>query len=85
MRCAAAPGSAPLRGELEPREGVDGDRVGVDPAHVAEGDGGAASLQQRADARAEPGQVGASDRAGDREDDRFGRRGSHLHEDPLAG
>ena len=34
----------------------------VDAAHVAEGDVGAARLQQRADAVAEPGQVGAGDR-----------------------
>ena len=62
--------TAALRGELEPRESVDRHRIRLDAAHVADGDTGPVSLQQRADALAEPGQVGAGDRAGDGKDDR---------------
>ena len=68
----------PPRGELEPGERVDRHRVDVDAAHVAQRNAGAAPLQQRADAVAQPGQVGACDRAFDRERDRALRRGSHL-------
>ena len=65
--------TASLRRELEPRESVDRHGIGVvDAAHVAHGDAGPVSLQQRADTRAEPGQVGAFDGAGDGEDDDCG-------------
>ena len=56
--------AAPLRRELEPRERVDRHRIGLDAADIAHGDAGVASLQQRADAHAEAGQVGAGDRPG---------------------
>jgi len=62
--------TAALRGELEPCESVDRHRIGLDAAHVADGGIGLVSLQQGADTPAEPGQVGACDRAGDGKDDR---------------
>ena len=62
--------TAPLRGELEPRERVDRHRIGLDAAHVAQGDTGVTSLQQCADPPAEPGQVGTADGPGDGKDDR---------------
>ena len=45
----------PAGGKLKPREGIDRDRIGLDTAHVAEGDGGTALVQQRADTDTEPG------------------------------
>jgi hypothetical protein len=77
---AVAPGS-----ELESRERVDRHRVGLDPAHVAKRDAGAARLQRRADTRAEPGQVVAGDRAADGERDRLRRWGSHREKDRPDG
>ena len=47
--------AVPLRGELEPSQSVDRHRVRLNAAHVAEGLGGAASFEQRADALAERG------------------------------
>lgn len=67
----------PAGGELETCERVAGDRVGLDAGDVAVDDGRAALLEQRADAGAEAGQVGARDRAPNGERDRVGRRGSH--------
>ena len=72
---AMAPG-----GELEPGERVDGHRVDVDAADVAERNAGAARLQQRADAVAQPGQIVAGDRAFDREGNRVLRWRCHLPE-----
>ena len=63
--------AVPPGGELEPREGIDRHCVGADAADVAEGDVGAARLQQRADTLTEPGQIGARDGAADREGDRL--------------
>jgi len=74
----------PPRGELETGERVDGHRVGVDAAHVAQHDVGAALFQQRADARAEPGQVGSGDRAADGEGDCLRRTGGHQQVDRPA-
>ena len=45
--------AVPAGGELEPRERVDRHRVGLDAAHVAEGDVGAARPEQRAHPLAE--------------------------------
>ena len=50
-------GSVTAGGELEPRERVDGHRVRLDAAHVAERDVGAARREERADAVAEAGEV----------------------------
>ncbi len=76
--------AAPLRGELEPCKSVNRDRIGFDAAHVADSDTGLVSLQQCADAPAEPGQVGTSDGAGYGEDERLRLRGSHLDKDRAA-
>jgi hypothetical protein len=62
--------AAALRSELEPCKSVDGHRVGLDAAHVADGDTGLVPFQQCADTPAEPGQVGAGDGTRDRKDDR---------------
>jgi hypothetical protein len=59
-----------LRGELKPSEGVDRHRVGVDTCHLAEKEVRASLGQQGADTVAEPGQVGAGDRAADGKGDR---------------
>jgi hypothetical protein len=59
------PAVVPAGGELEPCERVDGDRVDLDAPHVAERNAGVASLEQPADARAEPGQVGPGNRSCD--------------------
>ena len=67
--------AAPPRRELEPRERVDRHRIGLDATDIAHGDPGVASLQQCADAHAEPGQIGAGDRPGDGKDDRRSGRG----------
>ena len=72
--------AVPLRRELQAGEGVDRDRVGVDSMHVAEGDGGTASLQQRADPVAEAREVRPLDRAADREDERARPWGDHPEE-----
>ena len=50
-------------GQLESRERVDRHRVRVDPADVAQDDAGIAVLEQRADAPAQPRQVGSADGA----------------------
>ena len=61
------PAALTPRGELEPREGVDRDGVGVDAVDVAADVPAAALRQERADAVAQPGQVLPGDRAPDRE------------------
>ena len=60
---------APSR-ELEPRERVDGHSVRLYAADVAQGDVGAAALEERADALAQAGEVAARDRPADGEGDR---------------
>ena len=66
--CAAGPGNrAAARRAGAVRVRPPSPHPGVDAAHVAHGDAGVVSLQQRADARAEPGQVGARDRTRDGE------------------
>ena len=61
---AAGPsGRFAVRGELEPRERVDGDGIGRDPANVAEELEHARARQNAADAIAEPGQVFTRDRS----------------------
>ena len=70
------------RGELEPGERVDRDRVGIDAVHIADGLVGVALLEQGADAGAEPGQVVARDRAMDRERDRPSHVTCHRGMDP---
>ena len=77
---ALAPGS-----ELKPRERVYRHRIGVDAMHVTEDDTCAAPHQQRADSAAEPGQVGASDRAIDGEGDRVRPCAGHRDTDRPAG
>ena len=69
-------------GELQAGEGVDGHRVGGDAGHVAQRGVGAAALEQRTDARAQPGQVGAGDRPGDREGERLRPKGGHPGRGP---
>jgi hypothetical protein len=69
---------AAARGELEAGEGVDRDRIGIDPGYVAVGDLGAAPGQDGADPVAEPGKIGAGDGAVDGERDRS-RRGRWHH------
>ena len=64
--------AVPSRSQLKPCEGVDRHRIGLNAADVAESDGRAAPFQQRADALGEPGQVAASDRTADGEDERTG-------------
>jgi hypothetical protein len=71
----------PPRPELEPRKRVDRDRIGRHGADVAEGKVGSAPFEQRADAVAEPGQVGTGDRAFDGEDNGVGPYGGHPGED----
>jgi hypothetical protein len=58
--------------ELKPGESVDRYRIGLDPADVAEEDGGGALGQQPTDAVTETRQIGTSDRAANRERDRLG-------------
>jgi len=66
----------PLGGELEPGERVDRHGVrGDELAHLADDQLGVAAVQQPAGALAEPGQIGAGERAADGKDDRGG-----LHE-----
>lgn len=72
------PAAVPLRGDLQPREGVDGHRVRVDPSDVADGDLRAAAIGEKgADAVAEAGQVGTGDGAADLERDRVRPGGGH--------
>jgi hypothetical protein len=71
------PAAVPPRGELEPREGVDGHRVRLDSVHVAEDDACAAPLEQRAHALGQAGEVGARDRPADREHDGLQRCSAH--------
>ena len=59
------------RGKLKPREGVHRHCVWIDAAYVAEGDVRTAVGQNGTDTLAEPGQVGACDRAADGEGDRL--------------
>ena len=73
--------AAPPGRELEPGEGVDRHRVGIDPAHVAEGDLCAAPPEQPANAVAEPGQVGAGDRTVYGKGDRPRRKRGHRDVD----
>ena len=61
------PATLTSRGELEPRERIDGDCVRVDAVDVAAEIPAAALRQERADAVAQPGQVVPGDRAPDRE------------------
>ena len=75
--------AAPPGDELKPREGVDRHRVRLDAADVAEGDGGAAPFEERADTLAELGQIVAGDRAADGEGDRLRRRRGHRERRPL--
>jgi hypothetical protein len=77
--------AVPSCGELEPRECVDRHHVRLDAAHVAHGGSGAAALEQRADTRVKPGQVGARDRPPDRKRDRLRRTGSHQQIDRPDG
>jgi hypothetical protein len=74
----------PARGELETGERVGRNRVGLDSAHIAEGEGGAAFFEQRADARTKLREVGPGDRPADREGDRFRRTGGHQEIDRPA-
>jgi hypothetical protein len=75
----------PPQGELESRERVYRHGVRCDAAHVAEGDGGVAAFEQRADTLTESTQVGALDRTTDREGDRFRRTGRHQKVDRSGG
>ena len=80
-RGAAEPhlAAVPPRGELEPRERVDRDGVDARRRCTSQSATSAPALrEQRADAVAQPGQVGARDRARDRERDRgCGSDGHH--------
>jgi hypothetical protein len=75
----------PLGGKLEPREGVDRYSVRVDPAHVAEGDLGAAPLEQPTDALAEPGEIVLGDWPADGEGERLPHFGAHPKIDRPTG
>jgi hypothetical protein len=78
----ADPATQPSSGELQPGNGVDGDRIRVDErAHIAEDQIGVAVLEQGAGALAEHGKIGASDRTPDHQHDRarVGRRSSRIH------
>ena len=71
------------RSELQPRERVDRDDVRLDAGDVAERDRRAGPAEQRADPVAEPGQVGARDRAPDRErDTAVGNRHRDIDREP---
>src|ERR671910_46160 len=70
--------TVPLRSELQAREGVDRDRIGVDPAHSAIGEVRAATLEEPANTVAEPGQICPGDGAFDPEDDRARPVQGHL-------
>ena len=48
--------------ELQARQRVDRNGVGIDALHLAEGDSRAAGFQQSADAPVQAGQIGARDR-----------------------
>ena len=61
------PATLTSRGELEPRQGVDRDGVGVDAVDIAADFPNAALGQERADAVAQPGQVLPGDWAPNRE------------------
>jgi len=65
------------RGELQPGERVDGDRVGLDAAYVADRDVGRARLEERADPCREPRQVAPRDRRLDGELERAWRIQGH--------
>ena len=79
------PAAVPASSELKPRESVDDNGVRLNSPHVAYGDVRAARLEQGADTLAEPRQVGAGDRAADRERDRARRTGGHRQIDPQPG
>ena len=61
--------SLPARGELEPRQRVDRDRVRLDAVDVAVGDLGGARPQEPPDALAQSRQIGTCDRAANGEGD----------------
>lgn len=77
------PATAAARGDLEARERLDRDRVGLDSGDVAR-DHGAARRQERAHAVAETRQVFAGDRAADGERDLVRLRLRHRHVDPRG-
>ena len=71
----------PARGELEARERVHRDRVRRDAAHVADGDAGAAPLDEVAHPLAEPWEVGSRDGAAKGEPNRVLHRRGHRKKD----
>ncbi len=71
------PASPALRGELEPRERIDGDGVGRGIRHVAVDDVRCAPLQQGVDPPVEVRKIAAPDWAAQGEPD--GSRGSRGH------
>ena len=60
-------------GELKPREGIDCHCIRFDSGHIAESNVRTGLAQHRADALAEPGQVGGRERTADSERDRLRR------------
>ena len=76
--------SLPARGELEPRERVDRDRVDCHARHVAAHDLGAARGQERADPLAETRQLGMRYGAADGEGDLVRPGCRHLDVGPAT-
>ena len=72
------------RGHLEPRQGVDGGRVRLDAAHVAEDDVRPRAREVRAHPVAEPWEVVSGDRLADGEGARPLRFGGHRGKGPPA-
>jgi hypothetical protein len=66
----ADPAGVPAGRKLKPREGIDGQAIGLDTVHIAKDDDGTAFMQQPADTVGKPGQIRAGNRAADGERDR---------------
>ena len=71
------------RGELQAREGLDGDGIRSDVVNVAERDVGLAGREEPAETVAEAGQVAPRDRPVDGECDRARRFKGHRSIDRL--
>jgi hypothetical protein len=78
------PAALPARGELEPRERFDRDRVDGDARHLAAHDLGTALREERADPFAEIRQVGTRNRAADGEGDLVRPGCRHVQVGPVT-
>src|SRR5438105_12531751 len=78
------PAAVPPGGELEPRERVDGRRVGLDAGDVAAGDAAGAAREQPADPLTEAGQILEGDRTTHGEVEDLRRTEGHHQLGPPA-